>query len=422
MNDPLHDAYRRLSTEAAGLYRQLGVCPMERIDPRGLAILTDLPAAEATRLASQLVDANLLIEVEHGYALDSAQRMHARTSADLDEHDEALACGVSRWLWYLLAVARAAEHLITPSHRALWPRQKVEYEAPEPPFPSDEVAALDWLDMQLPNYMAVLRFGFYTGRYQLVCDLAQRLWPLWLRRRRPEQRYEAHLLGLASSAVLKDERAYGEMLTTMAGTVRGVRPHEAYEYNRRAEQHYRGTGDALGLAQALNALGKDLLSANELDLAEARFREAEALRVEAGYERGVALSRQGRGLVALARGDATAAADHLLAAYQSLCDIDDDYDAALTQAHHAEALAVLGDLRLALVELETASLALREAGSVYGQAVALEIRARILAAAGRRGRADAASARALALYTETDPPSAERLQRCIDTGFRAGRE
>lgn len=421
MSSPFQDVYLRLSAEAAGLYRQLGVCPMELIDPQGLAVLADLPVEQAKQLADELAGAGLLIVIDSGYMLPDAQRLHARSRTDLDAQDKELAGGLTRWFWYLLAVAGAAERLITPSHRALRPQQKAQDEVPDLPFALEEAAALEWLEAQLPNYMAVLRFGFCTGRYQLVCDLAHRLWPLWLRRRHPERRYEAHLLGLAAAAVLKDERAYGEMLTTMAGTVRGVRPHEAYEYNLRAERHYRGSGDALGLAQALNALGKDLLMAGELDQAEARFCAAEALRTEAGYARGVALSRQGRGLVALARGDAATAADHLSSAYQCLSEVDDAYDAALTQAHHAEALAALGDLRPALLELEAALLALREAGSAYGQAVVLEITARVLDAAGRHELADTKRAQAHMLFAETDPPSAKRLQRRIDPHVRVSR-
>jgi hypothetical protein len=415
MTSASRDAYLRLSAEATRLYRQLARCPAPWIDPQGLAVLTDLPVAHATRLAEQLAGAELLTVVDRGYALPDAQRLHASSTIDTDAPDDELARALSRWLEYLLAAAGAAEQLITPSHRALFPSQNTAHQESDLPFPIEEVAALDWLEAQLPNYMAALRFGFCTGNYQLVCSLAHQLWPLWLRRRHPQQRYEAHLLGLASAAVLKDQRALGEMLTTMAGTVRGLRPHEAHQYNQRAAQYYRDSGDTLGLAQALNALGKDLLAAGALDQADARFREAEALRAEAGFARGVALSRQGRGLVSLARGDAATAAEHLCAAYQGLLGVEDAYDAALTQAHHAEALAALGDLNPALLELESASLALREAGSTYGQAVVLEVRARILSVDGEHGdQVDTSLAQALALFAQTDPPSAERVQQCIN--------
>jgi tetratricopeptide (TPR) repeat protein len=296
--------------------------------------------------------------------------------------------------------ARAAERLITPSHRKLWPHQQIQDKQVEPPFALEEAAALDWLETQLPNYISVLRFAFLDQRYALCCDLAYSLWPLWLRRRHPEQRYEAHMLGLSAAVALADNSAIGQMLTALAGTVRGTRPVEAYEYNRRAVDHYEETGDTMGLAQALNGLGKSLLDAGHLDQADQYFRDAEQLRISIDYVRGAALSRQGRGLVALARRDVAAAAEHLLAAYQTLSDCDDTYDAALTSAYHAEAVAGLGDLDAALAELDTAFTALGVATSVYGQATVCQIRARILEHAGRdeqagRERERAAELRAL---------------------------
>jgi tetratricopeptide (TPR) repeat protein len=338
MDNALHQAYLHLPAEAISLYWQLGSCPMEWITPPGLAVLADLPAGQATGLADQAVAADLLTVAEHGYTFTPAQRLHARISAQLDGNEQSLAGARARWLWYLLAVADTAERLITPGRRALWP-QAPTAQPPEPPFPSDRVAALDWLETQLPNYLAVLRFGFCTGRYQLVCDLAHRLWPLFLCRGHLEQRYETHLLALAAAAVLKDERAYGEMLTTMADTVHSARPLEAYEYNQQAEEHYRTTGDTLGLAHTLTAAGQDLLDAGYLDQAETRFRAAEQLHTQAGDERGAALDQQRRGLVKVARGQNEIAAALLERAYLALRRAGDTDNAALTLAHHVRALA-----------------------------------------------------------------------------------
>jgi tetratricopeptide (TPR) repeat protein len=403
--------YDLLPGPAAALYRQLGACPVEWIDAHGLAVVTDLDEVAAPQLAAILVDANLLDTVEHGWALSTDGHLHARIKAEESEFDELTLTGegLDRLFAFLRDAARAAEQLITPSHRPLWPNQINPGQTSTPPFELEDAAALDWLERQLPNYMAVLRFASLDRRSALVCDLSHSLWPLWLRRRHPEQRYEAHLLGLAAATILVDDHAIGQMLTNLAGSVRGTRPVEAYEYNRRAAAHYQETGDSMGLAQALNGLGKSLLDAGHLDQADQLFRDAEVLRIDLDYVRGAGLSRQGRGLVALARHDPAAAADHLLAAHQTLSDCEDAYDGALTLAYHAEAVAGRGDLDGALSELDTAASALGRASSVYGQAVVWEIRARILAEAGRGQKADAARALALALYEQADPDTARRL-------------
>ncbi|HEV2634528.1 MAG TPA: hypothetical protein VGX23_05245 [Actinocrinis sp.] len=408
---PRDTAYDSLHGPGAALYRQLGASPVDWIDTHGLAALTGLDTVAAPQLATTLVDAGLLDTVDHGFALPPDGHLHARITAERGEHDElALTVeGLDRLFAFLRDAARAAEHLITPSHRPLWPHQEAQDEQVEPPFALEETAALDWLEAQLPNYISVLRFAFLDQRFALCCDLAYSLWPLWLRRRHPEQRYEAHTLGLSAAVALADDSAIGQMLTAMAGTVRSTRPVQAYEYNRRAADHYQDTGDTMGLAQALNGLGKDLLDAGHLDQADQYFRNAEELRIDMDYVRSAALSRQGRGLVALVRGDAAAAADHLLAAYQTLSDCGDTYDAALTLAHHADAVAGLGEIDGALSELDTAFTALEQASSAFGQGIVWEIRAKILTEAGRGEEAEAARARALALYEQVDPDAANRL-------------
>jgi len=414
MRTTLDEAYIHLSADAASLYRCIGICPLEWIDQSALVVLLDRPLDAAVQLAATLVEFGLLESSERGYELNNAQRLHARTRADectLGEPGEVEQVGnasmVSLFNHYLAAAA-AAEHLITPSHRALRPRQQdwIEQSAP---FELAEAAALDWLSAQLPNYMAIIRYAYLDGRHALVCDLAHRLWPLWLRRRHPQERYEAQVFGLAAATALSDDQAYGQMLTALAGTVRGARPQEAHEYNLRAVAHYRATGDSLGLAQALNAVAKDLLAAGDLDRAETEFRQAEQLRITIGYDRGAALSQQGLGLVALARGDVPTAENFLSMASQTLTDLGDHYDAALTRAWHAKALAEAGDSDTALQVLAEARSTMQAATSAYGEAVILEIIGDIQRSLDQVDQAAAAYAAAHDLYVRTDQPAAARM-------------
>ena len=404
-------AYDALTSPAATLYRQLGTCPMTWFDTEALAVLTELDIAGSERLAETLVEARLLESANDGFTLSPHGQLHARIKAEDCEDDERElnTAGLDRLLAFLNATAAAAEHLITPSHSPLW-----DPEAPtaamEPPFPLEEAAALDWLELRLPVYMDAIRFTFADQRYALACELVHRLWPVWLRRRRPEQRLEALTIGLAAATVTLSDRAIGLMLTTMAGAVRGTDAVAAYGYNRRAAQHYEQTGDTKGLAQALDGIGKSLMHAGLLDQADAHFRDAEQLRNGLGYVRGAALSRQGRGRVALARGDAGTAADLLLSAHQTLLGVGDNYDAGLTLAFHAEALGAGGDIDGALASLGTAASAMRQATSVYGQAVVWECRAKVLSAAGRHEQAQTARAEAITLFESVDPDSADRVR------------
>lgn len=402
MRHPLDDAYVHLPAHVAGLYRQLGVCPLDWVDSWTLAVLTDLPADAADQFARALSDAGLLEVNQRGYTLNQKQRLHARSRAQDHAGEEVLTAGIDRLFDHFLAVAAAAERIVTPFHRPLWPGHPAAASVVLP-FTEDEAAALDWLEVQLPNYMAIIHYAFLDGRFALVCQLAHRLWPLWLRRH-PGQRYEAQILGLAAAVALHNDHAYGQMLTSLAGTVRGSRPHEAHEFNLRAVAHYRDGDDGPGLAYALNALGEDLLAGDELDQADTFFRQAEQLRTQIGDERGAALSRQGRALVILARGDAHTAAGYLDATYQTLTRIGDTYCAALTLAHHAQAITATGALDRGLQELDQALAATRKATSAFGQATVQKIRGDVLRAAGRIAEARAAYAQAQKL-SGVDPVS-----------------
>lgn len=91
-----------------------------------------------------------------------------------------------------------------------------------------------------------------------------------------------------------------------------------------------------------------------------------------------------------------------------LLEVGDHYDAALTLAYHAEALAALGDLDGALTHLASAATALVQASSLYGQGVVWQIKASILEQAGRTEQAAQAREHARNLLAEVDPAAADR--------------
>lgn len=379
--EDLSAAYATLPGPAAALYRLMGAGAVAWYDSAALSVLTELAPPAGDYLADVLVRAGVMTAIGGGYVLPAAAQLHARILSEecgTEEHriNEA-AC--DRLYAFYADAAAAAERLITPSHRGLWERQPVLEPAGTVPFALKEQAALDWLELRLPTYVQVITAAFADGRYSLCCDLAHRLWPLWLRRRHPAERDQALVLGLAAARLVDSDTAIGQMLTTLAGAIRDRDPLTSYSYNRQAAALYAEIGDSLGMAQAINGIGKNLLKAGDPDRAEGCFRDAEQLRADAGYTRGAALSRQGRGRAALANGQPAEAASLLSSAHRDLLDEADHYDAAWTLAYHAEARAQLGDRDGALTELETAAAALRQATSVDGEARVAKIKARILA-------------------------------------------
>lgn len=378
--EELSAAYEELPGPAAALYRLMGASAVTWYDCAALSVLTELAPPAGDYLADVLMRAGLVVESGGGYSLDPGARLHARILAEECERDELrlnqAAC--DRLYAFYADAAAAAEHLITPSHRQLWEQPPAREPGAAVPFVLEEVAALNWLEVQLATYMQVITAAFAEERYSLCCDLAHRLWPLWLRRGHPAERDQALTLGLAAARLVRSDSAVGQMLTTLAGAVRERDPLTSYSYNRQAAALYTDIGDSLGVAQAINGIGKNLLYAGDPDRAEGCFRDAEQLRADAGYARGAALSRQGRALAALALGRPADAAGLLEDAGRDLLAEADHYDAALTLAYHAEARAELGDLDAALIELEAASAALRQAASTHGENLVVRIKKRIL--------------------------------------------
>lgn len=409
--DELDQGYARLPGPAAALYRLIGATPVTWFDSDALAVLTGLPAPASDQLAELLVGAGMLAALDGGIAPCPAARVHARVLSEESHEQEINAESIDRLYTYYTDAAAAAEALITPSHRPIGERQPASDRAPFPPV---EPAVLNWLEHRLPSYMNILRAAFAEQRYGLVVELAHRLWPLWLRRRQPVERREALTLGLAAAYLSRSDAAIAQMLTALAGAVRGTDPWLAYDHDRRAAGIFSEIGDSLGFAQALNGIGKTFSSIGDLPRAEVYLRDAEQLRTDAGYMRGAALSRQGRGMIAFLRGEVSRAADLLDSAYRDLLAEGDHYDAALSLAHHARAMAELGDLTGALRELDTAADILRTASSAYGEASVWQIRALILDEHGSTEQAQQAHERATVLAEHAgESPYLMRLDPAI---------
>jgi hypothetical protein len=378
--DGLSVLYQQLPGPAASLYRLMGACAVTWYDGAALSKLTGLAAPAGDRLADVLVQAGMAIARDGGYALGPVVHVHARILAEEcgDEERRLNDAACDRVYGFYADAAGAAQRLITPSRRGLWKDQLAFDPAVAAPFALEERAALDWLELRLPTYMQVINAAFAEERYSLCCELAHRLWPLWLRRGHRAEREQALTLALASARLVRSDSAIGQMLTMLAGTVREQDPLSAYGYNRQAAALYAEIGDGLGMAQAINGIAKSLLQAGDPVRAGGCFRDAEQLRADAGYMRGAALSRQGRGRAALASGRPADAARLLWDARCDLLAESDHYDAAMTLVYHAEARALLGDFDGALGELEAASATLRESASTGGEGLIAQIKARIL--------------------------------------------
>jgi len=192
--------------------------------------------------------------------------------------------------------------------------------------------ALDWLDRELPNVLAVARLAAGSGHHRAAWQLADAMWPVFLYQGRHAERLELDRLGLQAA---------------------------------------RDGGDALGEAKMLYRLGTAVMNAGQLDEAEDCIRQALAAWEKLGQPGRVAGSLRRLGYIAMARqcpGEAAAWFTQALAAYRQLADAR---HTALILSNLADALTGDGRPHDAITALEEARPLLAGFPDPYSQAVVL---------------------------------------------------
>ncbi len=424
--------YQELPPGAARLYRLLGLHPgTEFGDAVAVAVLARAGEDEAATRARALAlldllhEANLLTDAdEDRHRFHDLVRLHAARKAALDEPSRERTAGLRRIADHYLATATRAEEAVDPQHRTM-----ARDHGPGPVVTEDfgegPEAALDWQERELPNLMAVIRQGrthFPTVSWQL----ADALWPLFLRRKFYEQWHTAHKEGLAAAEDLGDTAAQCRMLTSGGVGELGRGHHErALEMFERAARQFQADGNALGHARTLNYRGLAHQRIGRLDEATRYFTRAARELPECGDVRAGGLARLNLADVALARHQDREAADQAAAAHATLSASGDTYNAARAAILLGRAHLGLGETAPAERHLTTALSSLRAMAAAYETARALHALGELaehrhdtalarerygeaLALYGTAGRADSADAyRARARLDRLSAPTDE---------------
>jgi tetratricopeptide (TPR) repeat protein len=392
----LHESYRLLEPRLCVAYRRLSLLPVPVFTPPAAAAVCGVVPATADRLLDELVEAHLLEDLgpdpDTGlarYRFHDLLRAHAGEVAAEEESEEDLDRAVRRVVDFHLSAATAAEALLTPSHRTL--RRDYATEPAPPPF-HDAPGALRWLDAERAHLMAVLRTAAARDWHAAVWQLADALWPAFLRLRPYDLWIEAHERGLAAARRDGDREGVSRMLTSGGTGLRSVgRYDEAAAWFRQARDAagediaqlvpYEGeapkelTAARRAEAQALHGLGQTHRLAGRLDEARAHFAQALTLREEIGYRRGAALTRLSLGETVLAAGRPDEAVPQLARARADLLAENDPYDAARALAFLGRAHALRDGTRHTTADdrLRQALAEFTRTGSVHWQGRVLEM-------------------------------------------------
>ncbi|GAA4893086.1 ATP-binding protein [Streptomyces coeruleoprunus] len=405
----LDASYEGLPDAAAALYRRLGQLPLPSFGTRVAAAAAGIPPGEGAALLDVLVEANLVEDTgPDRYRFHDLIRLHAHGRGLAEETDEARVAALRRVRDWYLATATEAQRLITPAQSTM-DRTYDEVPEPDPPF-TDAAHALEWLDGERDNLMAMVRSAVDLGWDTQAWQLVDAMWPLFLRKRRYDLWIEAHRVGLAAARRAGHAGAERQMLNSGAiGFSAARRLDEAIDWYGRSRQAARRAGDRRDEGQALLGLGAAHFEAGRLQEARPHLDEAIALWEETGYARGVGLVRILLGEIALAEERLGHAVAEFEAAHEVLVAVDDPHDAARALAFLGRARARAGDHGTGVDHLAAALRTFEASGAVHWQARTLEMLGQTAQEGDHPDVARDAYERARALFAPLSPADARRL-------------
>ncbi|MFI6909794.1 hypothetical protein ACIBKY_51625 [Nonomuraea sp. NPDC050394] len=360
-------AYRGLPPDAARLYRLLGLLPGSDFTA---ALAGALAGGEVRPLIGALLETYLVVEtLPERYRLHELVRGHAAHAAEGEpaaERDEALRRAVA---WY--------SRMVTAAHCLVLDRPG------EPGVFDGPGEALDWLESERGNLLALLRQASTAGWDELVRRSAEAMWALYANRKHYADWLEtsrlgtlsAHRLGdWAAEARMRDQTARAlielsdfsaaeaELDKAAAGVERAVEAAKAPEPTRTgtenpgpasAEGGRLGSGEGEGSGDKSTENAATLRSAGSAGSAGGVGSEGGGGARKAAEVRAVMIET--RGLLELARGNPDAAAERFDEGVQAFEVLGDARGKALLTYQRGRALAAAGRNQEAAQALEAAA-------------------------------------------------------------------
>jgi len=402
-------SYQSLPGEAALLYRRVGLLPVADfgVGVASAASGTEIP--KAADLLEILTETNLLEEVGHNrFRYHDLLRLHARARLEEDPVEERQAITARTVDWYTRAVT-AADLRIMPKRWHLSPQYEL---LPEPPAEmKTPAAAVEWLETELDNILAVLRWAAENRMYDAGWQICEALWGLFTFHKHYDAWLESHLVGLRCAQELADPRAEARMRVQLGGAYRSLRQYDqALDHFRQALTLEREAGHRLGEGTALDQLGVVLLRLGRFEQAIEQFTRSRTIHDEIGIPRGVALMNLNIGQALGELGRLPEALTHLELAERQFDSVDEPYHRARTLTSVAGIKIRLDRPMEAIGPLEQALTVLTELSASYDQAGVLVRLAELAERLGRHDEARGHLERALDLFTSVGAAQAEQVR------------
>ncbi|MFF2079499.1 tetratricopeptide repeat protein [Kitasatospora sp. NPDC058162] len=391
VRDLLDASYGVLEPEAARLYGLLGLLPFAEFTLENAAVLAGTDLSGADRLLDGLIDVHLLEEKgPELFRFHDLVRLHAQARGAEARGTAPTGAALDRIVDWYLASTTAAEAVVSPSHRTLARDYLTRPVHPAREF-ADTTRALEWLDEERDRLADVLRWCEELGRPVAAWQLADAMWPMFLRLRPARLWVEAHRIGLRAARAVGDRSGELRMLTSGGNGLRNAgEGEEAADWFAAALALAREWNQPLVQANALYGLSQTHRMAGRLEEAAECLHRVVELREAQGHLRGSALARLAYGEVLLSADRAAEAVEPVERAGRELSSIGDDYEVARAMAFLGLAHGLLGAYERAEACLESALTGFRAGLSVHWEARTLEFAGQV---EELRGRPEAARAR-----------------------------
>jgi tetratricopeptide (TPR) repeat protein/DNA-binding SARP family transcriptional activator len=395
-------SYARLDAAARRLFRLLGLVPGPDVTAEATAALADMPVAGVRRLVGRLVGAHLLDEHRPGrYVFHDLLRVYAGEQTTAEDSDTDRDRALHRLYGHYLAGAHAAVEVLYP--------QMLRLPAPPatpgstPPAFTDDAAALDWLDAERANLVAVVAHTARQGPYEVAWRLTDALRGYFIHRLYAVDWLTVARAGQSAAVADADGQAEAAIALSLAGyqmSQGGYR--QAVEHQSRALELARRVDWAEGEAAALVNLGGLHVLLGELEQAAERLGEGVALARRTGDIGGEAVGLDNLGVVLWYRGRLREAADNCGQALAIFDRLGSRTGRASVLDLQGNIFHLQGHLRQAEDHLAGALALHREAGARNSEPSNLASLARVRADAGHHRQAVDLADTALRLARETD--------------------
>jgi tetratricopeptide (TPR) repeat protein len=403
-------SYQQLGTDAARMFRLLGLHPGPEISVPAAASLAATNQPTARRILRTLAHAHLISEYAPGrYAFHDLLRAYAAAQAHDQDSAEDRHAATERILHHYLHTAGAAALLLNPG------QERIAFIPPSPGVTPEDFDSLDqarsWLEQEHDVLLSAITFadaaGFDVHAWQLpiavMVHLAQSgYYPEWVATMRA---------ALAAAKRTGDEAAQATTSRRLAAACNYLGDHdEAFTLAESSRVLYHRLGDRRGEAVACDTLREIENFRGHYAEAQAYASQALAVYRDIGDRRREASALNSVGWFNALNGDYEQTREQCSHALAILAEVGASSEATNTWDSLGYAAHHLGDLTDAVACYERALANLRQFPDVWGEATVLTHLGDTHQAAGDPARARHAWQRALTLFNELNHTDAAKVR------------